>query len=49
MTSDIKRCLSVEFWKWQIGIFIRKKNYNHNCLNQIMEGNYYCEVCNPIP
>lgn len=38
---------TINFWKWQLGFFIRKINFNHNCLNQVMEGDFYCEVCNP--
>lgn len=25
----------------------RRKQQKHKCLNQIMEGDYQCEVCNP--
>jgi hypothetical protein len=41
-----------KFFKWLISISI--SNYkqtigfrNHRCLNQIMDGNYECEWCNP--
>jgi len=25
----------------------RSIEFNHHCMNQVMEGSYECEVCNP--
>ena len=36
----------LRFWKWDITIE-DKKWKDHYCLNQVMEGDYECEVCNP--
>lgn len=41
--------LFFRFWKWDFSFTIMSKEYkDHFCLNQIMEGNYDCEVCNPL-
>ena len=40
--------LHFRFWKWDFSFSITHKIYkDHECLNQIMDGDYECEVCNP--
>lgn len=40
--------MKFKFFKWYIRIEDCKHD-DHWCLNQIMEGDYECEVCNPDP
>ena len=40
--------IGFRFWKWFIDFHIREKELvEHECLNQVMEGDYDCEYCNP--
>lgn len=52
-TSSPKRkyfawCKGVRLFGFDIELIIQRKEYKeHLCLNQVMDGDYQCEVCNP--
>jgi hypothetical protein len=40
--------IAFRFWKWAIEFHIATKELrDHHCLNQVMDGDYECEYCNP--